>query len=262
MDFVPGPRATAAGHRAVSFDRLGSTNSEALSRARAGEHGPLWIVAREQTAGRGRRGNQWLSGDGNLATSLLIHPDVPLATAATLGFVAGVALEEALAISAPGLGGRVKLKWPNDVTIGGAKLAGILLESEIGNDGVALVIGFGVNVATAPEGLPNPAVSLAALGAVLPAETLFKMLTDCWVDWANRWDQGRGMRDIRERWLARACGVGEPVSVRLGDRIVSGVFETLDEQGRLMVRDADSVLPVAAGDVHFGAAATALSEAP
>ena len=263
MAFALGAEARAAGFHLVSFDRLGSTNAEALARGRAGERGPTWFVTREQSAGRGRRGNPWASPAGNLATSLLKTVHVPPPLAATLGFVAGLALAEAIAKLAPyltagGTEARLTLKWPNDVLVDGAKLAGILLESEQVDGRRVLVIGIGVNVASAPEGLPYPAAALASLGAPVTAEALFTALTDSWVACEREWDEGRGLAAIRRHWLARAAGLGRPVAVRIGQDILRGTFETIDDSGQLVLRQADGgTATVAAGDVYFGGAATA-----
>src|SRR6185503_8262211 len=106
-------------------------------------------------------------------------------------------------------GRRFELKWPNDVLAGGAKLAGILLESAVLSDcGYALAIGIGVNIVAHPAGLPYPATSLAALGAAANAETLFLALSDAWTANARDWNDGRGLASIRNRWLARAAGLG------------------------------------------------------
>src|SRR6266478_1621734 len=96
MAFSLGPRASSAGYRLTAFDQTGSTNAEAMARARDGERGPIWFVTSEQTAGRGRRQRAWIAPRGNLASSILEVMDVPPATAATLGFAAGLALENAL----------------------------------------------------------------------------------------------------------------------------------------------------------------------
>src|SRR3954471_19308301 len=96
MTFSLGPRATSAGYRLAAFDSIGSTNAEALLRARAGEQGPIWFVTSEQTAGRGRRHRPWIAPRGNLACSILEVMDISPAVAATLGFAAGLALEAAL----------------------------------------------------------------------------------------------------------------------------------------------------------------------
>jgi BirA family biotin operon repressor/biotin-[acetyl-CoA-carboxylase] ligase len=171
--FWLGERAAARGYRLAAFDSVGSTSAEAATAARGGDVGDIWFAALQQTEGKGRRGRQWETPHGNLAASLLIVPVCDPAVAATLGFVAGIALNEALHTAVPaamlrtgidgadGAGSRIALKWPNDVLADGAKLAGILLESIKQADGrQAVVIGFGINVVAAPEGLPYPATSL------------------------------------------------------------------------------------------------------
>jgi BirA family biotin operon repressor/biotin-[acetyl-CoA-carboxylase] ligase len=215
------------------------------------------VVTRRQEAGRGRRGNAWTSHPGNLAASLLLAvDDVEPGRLATLGFVAGVALVEALDRQGD-LDAR--LKWPNDLLIGGAKLAGILLEAETLRDGHRIVvIGFGVNVAAAPEGLPYRATCLRQCGHAFTAEDVFAALSDSIVDALRLWRHGEGFPDVRARWLASAAGIGEPVTVRLGEGQVQGIFETIDEAGRLVVVTDDGTRrTVTAGEVHFGTAATA-----
>jgi BirA family biotin operon repressor/biotin-[acetyl-CoA-carboxylase] ligase len=272
MVLALGPEATAAGYRLAAFETIGSTNAEALARGRAGDPGRLWVASLAQTAGRGRRGRAWSTDPGNLAASLLVVTRLPAEQAAGLGFVAGIALGDALAAVAPSLAvavaldgatgasrARFTLKWPNDVVADGAKLAGILLEAERLPDGAsAVVVGIGVNVARVPAGLPYPATALAALGATASADALFAGLTDAWVAAAALWDDGRGFAAVRRRWLERAAGLGGPVAVRLGGDVVSGIFETIDEAGRLVVLAADGARrTVTAGEVHFGVAASA-----
>lgn len=178
---------------------------------------------------------------------------------ATLGFVAGLALIDALEVCVPtGEGDRIALKWPNDLLADGRKFVGILLESESCADGTtAIVAGMGVNVAVAPIGTPYPSTCLADLGWKLSAQEVFSALSDAWVDRYAAWDQGNGMAAIRKDWLMHAAGVGGPVTVTVGTRQITGTFETLDSDGRLVVREPDGTrVPVSAGDVHFGAAAT------
>lgn len=265
MAFALGPRATSAGYRLAVFDQAGSTNAEAMARARDGERGPTWFVTSEQTAGRGRRQRAWIAPRGNLASSILEVMDAPPATAATLGFAAGLALESALqklSIEANLRRGsdplKFALKWPNDVLAGGHKLAGILLEAEALAAGrLAVVVGIGTNVIAAPTGTPTPATSLAALGVHVGAEELFSALSDAWVEFRGIWDDGRGFAEIRALWLERAAGLGEPVAIQNGEATVKGTFETIDETGCLIVRTADGKhLPVAAGEVYFGTAAS------
>src|SRR4051794_11823743 len=207
MPFSLGPRSTSAGYRLVAFDRIGSTNAEALARAREGERGPLWFVTSEQTAGRGRRHRPWIAPRGNLASSILEVMEVSPSLAATLGFAAGLALVEAMR-SAGSDTMDFALKWPNDVMADGKKLAGILLEAEAVRGGLAVVVGIGTNVVAAPDAMPYPATSLKALGLDLGAEQVFAALSDSWMEFRGIWQEGRGFAEIRQRWLRHAAGRG------------------------------------------------------
>ncbi|WP_065750674.1 biotin--[acetyl-CoA-carboxylase] ligase [Bradyrhizobium paxllaeri] len=264
MTFTLGPRAISAGYRLAAFDQIGSTNAEALARARDGEQGPTWFVTTEQTAGRGRRQRAWVAPRGNLASSILEVMDVSPAVAATLGFAAGLSLESALQKLAVEANMRraeplkFALKWPNDVLAERQKLTGILLEAEaVAGNRLAVVVGIGTNVVAAPEGTPTPATSLAALGVHVSAEELFKALAEAWVEFRGIWDNGRGFGEIRKAWLDRAFGVGEPVAIRTGTATVEGTFDTIDETGCLIVRTAEGRrMPITAGEVYFGTAAS------
>jgi BirA family biotin operon repressor/biotin-[acetyl-CoA-carboxylase] ligase len=257
MTFSLGSRAASAGYRLEAFDRIGSTNAEALARARDGDGGPLWFVTSEQTAGRGRRHRPWIAPRGNLAASILEAMEVPPAVAATLGFAAGLALVAALR-SAASDEMAFALKWPNDVMANGEKLAGILLEAEAVGSRLAVVVGIGANVVAAPRGTPTPATSLKALGIQVSAEQLFLALSDAWAEFRGIWDDGLGFAEIRRRWLERAAGLGQPVSIVSGGSTVTGSFDTIDQIGCMIVRTSDGRrLPISAGDVYFGAAASA-----
>src|SRR6202158_5571201 len=267
MTFSLGPRATPAGYRLAAFDHIGSTNAEAMARARDGERGPIWFVTSEQTAGRGRRHRPWIAPRGNLASSILEVIDASPAIAATLGFAAGLALEAALQkvsieASLRSAGSdhmKFSLKWPNDVLAGQQKLAGILLEAEaMAGDQLAVVVGIGTNVVAAPEGMPTPATSLAALGVNIGAEELFAVLSDCWVGFRGIWDNGRGFDEMRRLWLERAAGLGQPVAIQSGGSTLEGTFDTIDESGCMVIRTSDGRrVPISAGDVFFGFAASA-----
>jgi len=269
--FALGPKAAARGYRLNGYDSIGSTSTEAARAAAAGDAGDVWFCALRQTEGRGRRGRAWETASGNLAASLLVVPDCDPAITATLGFVAGVAMNRALrqlvpnAIVKQGIDGadgqgnsRIALKWPNDVLADGAKLCGILLEAQKRPDGsMAIVIGMGVNVVAAPEGLPYPATSLHALGCDISAETVFAALSDAWVDTIEVWDAGRGIGDVLSLWREAAAGIGAEVAVQRDGEVVRGVFETIDEAGRLIVRANDNRrIAITAGDVHFGGTAS------
>jgi BirA family biotin operon repressor/biotin-[acetyl-CoA-carboxylase] ligase len=266
MTFKLGLRA-AAGYRLTAFDQTGSTNVEAMLSARAGERGPMWFVTAEQTAGRGRRLRPWVAPRGNLASSILEVIDVAPALAATLGFAAGLALEQALrklsieaALRMAGSDGlNFSLKWPNDVLAGRSKLAGILLEAEaMVGGGLAVVVGIGTNVVAAPEGTPTPATSLKALGIDISAEELFAALSDGWAEFREVWDDGRGFGEIRRLWLERAAGLGQAVAIKSGSTLIEGTFDTIDEQGCMIVRTSDgNLVPITAGDVYFGSVSSA-----
>ena len=104
----------------------------------------------------------------------------------------------------------------------------------------------------------QPATSLAALGVHIGAEELFAELSDAWAEYRGIWDDGRGFGEIRRLWLERAAGLGQPVAVQAGAASVEGIFDTIDEQGCLIVRKADGHrVPISAGDVYFGSAASA-----
>jgi len=241
------PEAAAAGVGLIACDTVTSTNAEALARGRAGEQGPLWITARAQTAGRGRRGRTWVSEPGNLYGTLLLTDPAPPERAAQLSFVAALATHDAVSACAPALGGRLTFKWPNDVLLDGAKLAGILIEAE-GTRPLLVAVGIGVNCRHHPAATESLAIDLAAAGAAVPAEELFKALSIGMVHRLQEWEAG--FASIRAAWLARAGGVGGDLVARLGTREVAGCFETLDETGRLMLRLPDGTLEaIAAGEV-------------
>lgn len=246
------PGAAAAGFRLITHRILDSTNGEALRHALAhrGEASPVWITAQEQTAGRGRRGNNWLSPPGNLYATLLLRNPASLRHAPELSFVAALAVHDAILGCAPELRDRLALKWPNDVLCSGAKLAGILLESHKIDAGLALAVGIGVNCLHHPSQTSHPATDLAALGVQVSACDLFSALSGAVMRRLDQWRSGEGFLAIRSDWLDRAGGLGGEIKVRLPDRTLVGRFEALNEAGALLLRLADgSAETIVAGDV-------------
>jgi BirA family transcriptional regulator, biotin operon repressor / biotin---[acetyl-CoA-carboxylase] ligase len=242
--------AVAAGYGLATHDTLASTNAEALTRTRAGEREPLWIVAAEQTAGRGRRGNEWVSPPGNLYATLLLTDPAPSECAPELSFVTALALHDAILERAPQLAAALALKWPNDMLCGGFKLAGILIEGERAGNAFAVAIGIGVNCQSHPTGTPYLVTDLKAAGADISAEALFETLSATMLQRLRQWRRGAGFTDIRADWLARGAGIGGDMRVKLPDREIFGCGEGLDERGRLLLRVADgSVQAIAAGEV-------------
>lgn len=257
-DFRLGEAAVRAGYRVLGHERVGSTNTEALEVARVGGPDRVWVAALEQTAGRGRRGRQWASDYGNLAASVYVELPPTVVEPGLLGFVAGVSLAGALEtmLTAAGISTEISLKWPNDVLANGEKLVGILLEAErLANGNLAVVVGMGVNVVAAPEGLSFPATCLRGLGMDLSAQDVFEGLSGRFATTFATWDFGRGSADVMARWRLYAAGLGGHIGVLLEGREIEGRFETVDEQGRLIVRTASGALErITAGDVYFGGA--------
>jgi BirA family biotin operon repressor/biotin-[acetyl-CoA-carboxylase] ligase len=237
------------------LDFVDSTNAEALRLAKAGERGPLWIVAKEQSRGRGRRGRAWVSPAGNLHATLMLTDPAPPAAAPQLGFVAGLALHDAAVAAAPALTLRLALKWPNDLLCARRKIAGILIEGE--GDPVVAAIGIGVNCRHHPDTTELPATDFAAEGADVDAAALFGHLAAAMQAHLTLWNRGAGFAAVRTQWLSRALGLGQVIRVRLAERETTGRFETIDDAGRLVLRTArGEVETVAAGDVFpFGQAA-------
>jgi BirA family transcriptional regulator, biotin operon repressor / biotin---[acetyl-CoA-carboxylase] ligase len=249
--------ALPAGFRHEAYDTLASTSAEALARARAGEAGNLWITAGEQSAGRGRRGRSWSTGRGNLAASLLLIDPAPSAVAATVSFVAGVALHQAVIdVAGPAIADRLALKWPNDLLLDREKVSGTLIEGEKLASAFAVVVGIGVNCVSHPDVTgAYPATDFAARGVAIEKEALFARLVVRMASELARWDGGAGFAAIRSGWLARSGGIGEPIRVNLPDRTIDGRFADLDDAGRLVLLRADGKREtISAGDVFFAAA--------
>src|SRR6185312_7690846 len=142
------PSVAAHGTRLVALDAVDSTNTVALTLAREGERGTVWVTAERQTTGRGRRSRAWQSPAGNLYASVLLNDPCAAACAPQLSFVGALALHDAISECAPGLDQRLRLKWPNDVLLDSTKLAGILVEGEtLPSRRFVAVIGMGTNCA-------------------------------------------------------------------------------------------------------------------
>jgi BirA family biotin operon repressor/biotin-[acetyl-CoA-carboxylase] ligase len=244
--------ALPQGYRLAAYDEIDSTNEEAKRRAESGERGPLWIVARRQTAGRGRRGRNWTSQEGNLFATLLIAPGHSAADSARLSFAAALSVFDLVQAACPRA--QIAVKWPNDVLVAGAKCSGVLLESAGEQNGVLpwLAVGIGVNLLHAPEGTPYPATALARHGSPFTQEHGLELLAAAWDRWFRQWTE-HGFAPLRQAWLDRAAGLGDPVIVRLADAELGGVFDGLGHDGSLQLRFADGTLkPVSSGEVFFG----------
>ena len=236
--------------------RTDSTNAEAL-RLAPGLSGPAWIMAREQTAARGRRGRGWAMPAGNVAGTRVLRPQGGALAAAQLSFVAALALYEALT-DACGPAARLAIKWPNDVLLNGGKVAGILLESAGAGAAVqAVAVGIGVNLAAAPEpaaleqGAVTPVSVKGETGHAVPPEDFLDLLAVAFARWQAQFETF-GFAPIRNAWLARAARLGEPIIARTGGSEHHGIFEGVDDSGSLVLKTAAGRQVIPAADVYFG----------
>jgi BirA family biotin operon repressor/biotin-[acetyl-CoA-carboxylase] ligase len=245
------PLAVDAGVRVAALATVGSTNSEARSRAQRGERGPLWITAATQTAGRGRMDRSWVSPQGNLYASLLLSDPSSFERAPELAFVAALALRDAVAAESPWLAPQLTFKWPNDLLLAGEKCAGVLIEGDIdANKTAVVVIGIGVNCANHPADTAFPATDLHAHGAELTPQQLFRQLSVTMCLRLRQWNRGQNFPAILGDWRAAASGIGEEITVRNGGGEKRGRFAGLDQSGRLMLGlPGGGVEKIAAGDV-------------
>ena len=239
----------------VQLESVASTNAEAKRLAAEGEDtapdGTL-VWALEQTAGRGRRGRDWESPKGNLYTSLILRPEVPLGEAAGLSFVAALAVYDALGSIGPA-GHQVHCKWPNDILLNEKKVAGLLLESEGGSADTAadwIILGMGLNVEWHPDETEFPATSLRFEGWSSTVSDVLEAYTKSFLNWTNRW-LSDGFEPIRQNWLWRCMGKGEAVKVRLENETINGIFVDMAENGALIIDDNGTHRQITAGDVFF-----------
>jgi BirA family transcriptional regulator, biotin operon repressor / biotin---[acetyl-CoA-carboxylase] ligase len=240
--------------RHLALGDVGSTNDLALAAARSGDEGQLWITAERQLSGRGRRGRAWVSEPGNLYASALLVLAKPDPTAlGSLPLVAGLALHDALSRIAPQHAPALGLKWPNDLLLGKAKLAGILLEGTVLPDARhAVVLGFGVNLAHAPTGTAFPATTLASHGAEVAPSVLLPHLALSLNAMLETWNDGKGLAAIVALWRKLAVGLGQPIRVNLPDQSLEGRFADIDPHGYLLLDTGPAgLLRIAAGDVFL-----------
>ena len=242
------------GYGRVLLDQADSTMAEAARRA-PDLAGPCWVLARRQTAGRGRRGRPWRDGHGSFAATLVLpRPGTP-EQAALRSFVAALALYDTLANVVPPA--QLALKWPNDVLLGGGKVAGILLESA-GKGGAVdwLSIGIGINLTQAPTmaelepGAVPPTCVAEHSQARLPVEGVLHELASAFALHEDRFT-AYGFGPIRQLWLQRAARLGEAITVRTGAQTLKGVFEGLDEAGNLILASDSGRRAIAAAEVFF-----------
>ena len=245
-------KLTPNGIPVLELDEIGSTNAEAMRLGLGGAATPLWVRAERQTAGRGRSGRAWMSEPGNHYASLLLHlPCSPtiihhlsfvaaVAVVAAIRRVAGLASSASSAIAAKALRPQLalRLKWPNDILLDGAKLVGILPESTQRLDQTMLaVIGIGINLAHAPDQLGRATTYLAAHDIEVSPATMLDALAVEMSQALLLWGNGAGFATIRDLWLANALPLGTAMSVHTGHDSIDGTFAGLDYDGALILRD-------------------------
>jgi len=230
------------GWRLVALQSVGSTMDEAARLADAGAPEGTVVWAREQTGGRGRRGRAWASAVGNLYTTTVLRPDCTAARAAELGFVAALAVADIVPD-----GRAVRVKWPNDVLVDGGKVAGILLESAVGQNARVqhVVAGIGINVGFAPQ-LPEMRYPGAALGGTVEAtlEKFTAALAARLAEWRRA-----GFAGVRAQWLAKAGPLGADIDVKLGDELVRGRFGGVDGDGALLLETPAGPRRIVSGEL-------------
>jgi BirA family transcriptional regulator, biotin operon repressor / biotin---[acetyl-CoA-carboxylase] ligase len=249
------PITGLAGWRHRQLSETGSTNSDCLYAARNGDRGSLWITAISQRSGRGRLGRHWVSEPGNLYTSVLLLDIAPLPRIGTLPFVTVLALHAAISEVANFSTDRIRIKWPNDILIDGAKVSGLLMESEtLPNGSLAIACGFGVNIAHHPDAPLYPTTDLRTLGLDTTPEALFAKLAVNLALMLDIWNAGKGFAKIREEWLRHAKGIGEAITVNLPKEQLYGTFVDIDAQGRLVFAGPmGEERIISAGDIFFPA---------
>lgn len=226
----------------------GSTNSDLAAQLHAGEPVPegSWLVADRQVAGRGRQGRSWFDGSGNFMGSTAVHIAPRDPNPATLALVAGLAAYEAVAAHLADPSAPLRLKWPNDLMLGEAKLAGILLERE----GNAIIVGMGINLAAAPELPDRKTVALSALGPAPDRDLFARALAGAFDQEVERW-RTYGLEPLIRRWESVAHPQGTSLTVSPpGENRIEGKFAGLTAEGALSLRLADGTLrAIHAGDV-------------
>ena len=238
------------------FDQIDSTNSEAFRLIKNGVKGNFVIVAREQTAGKGSNGRFWQSIPGNLHMTILLQPTISISRLKELSFLVAVTIHKTvkeLIMNSNAPKADIKLKWPNDVLIGGKKLAGILIESTCLNGMNYVVIGIGVNTHFMPDVQNAEATSLFNEGIILKNSDYFlSSLMSKFQTHYFRWINDDSFYNTRNQWLKFAYNLNSVITLDNGTSKVSGIFRGIDQEGAICIETAEGVvLSFSSGQVTF-----------
>jgi BirA family biotin operon repressor/biotin-[acetyl-CoA-carboxylase] ligase len=236
--------------RLLVFETLESTSDYCMAEAKAGAAAGLAVRAARQTAGRGSRGREWVAPEGNVNLSALLRPDLAASDAGLFALLAGVAVADAVARCLP-MGAAVTLKWPNDVLLDGAKLAGVLIDAAPAGAHLDwLVIGIGINVAQAPAIEGRRTTSLAAHGVETTAGAVAEAVLAQLGFWLGRLAADGG--ELRAAWLRRGHPPGTPITIRANGGEISGAFAGLAPDGSLLLARGGNIERINTGEVLLG----------
>ncbi len=229
----------------LHYNTIDSTNTEARRLYELGERGPIWIVADEQKAGRGRLGRTWHSQPGNLYSTFLFPCHTPQSKVAQISFVSSLAVQDVATHFATAAA--ITLKWPNDCLLNGSKFCGILSESI--SDSVAL--GIGMNITHAPPNMPYATTCLKEHAPSITVKAAHEVLAARLKHWLQIWHDGRDFETIKFAWEASALNLGKNLSVDIGTAIRQGIFKGLNDDGAMILRQLDGTeITIHAGDVR------------
>lgn len=227
-----------------------STNTWAMERLRQGQAAPFVIVAEQQTAGRGRRGNTWQSPKGNLLISVALQNPAPPARLAEMCFLMVLAADEALCHLYPALANRLQFKWPNDLMLDQAKLAGMLMETETMGTTTNVVLGMGMNVSEAPKLPDRETIALADVVSGITARDVETAWLHALSARLETWSK-KGATDWHQDWLAKAAGLQQPVQMVVGTQTRTGIFNGIDQNGALLLQTEQGLQTWHAGEVSL-----------
>lgn len=232
------------------FDTLNSTADTAKDTAFENDDKYI-ILADNQTLGRGRLGNDWHSSMGNLMCNMVQTLDMPLYRWAEISLVASLAISDVITQLIPDTH-TVQIKWPNDILVNGAKIAGLLLETlHIQTATPKLSLGIGVNVVSNPVVERYETCCIHGLGGAITATDILPMIVSRFNHWIQSWQQ-HGTATIVSLWVPRAYGMGQSIRVRTPTTEIFGIFNGVSDTGELLLQTTNGVIPINAGEVVFG----------